>query len=214
MEENQSRNYRVENIYGNVKVVRGDNNEWAVVDLQDKIIVPFGKYAWIDGFDQGLARVRTQGNTINPNRNTATIIFPEDGEPAKVIIGKEEEQYLREERKKHPEYFAKWGIINEKGEEVLPTEYDEVWNFRGKGLWSTKVEKGDNVKRVFFCDLNPMLPDHRHHRREYCGNHGGRYNGKHFGDFAGTYAQDYAGFSDEAIYDAFEGDPDAYWNID
>ena len=59
-----------------------------------------------------------------------------------------------------------------------------------------------------------MLPDHRHHRREYCGNHGGRYNGKHFGDFAGTYAQDYAGFSDEAIYDAFEGDPDAYWNID
>lgn len=33
-------------------------------------------------------------------------------------------------------------------------------------------------------------------------------------DFAGTYAHDEAGFSDADFYDAFEGDPDAYWNID
>jgi hypothetical protein len=33
-------------------------------------------------------------------------------------------------------------------------------------------------------------------------------------EFAGTYAHDEAGFSDEDIYDVFEGDPDAYWNID
>ncbi len=33
-------------------------------------------------------------------------------------------------------------------------------------------------------------------------------------DFAGTYAQDVAGYCDEDIYDAFDGDPDAYWNID
>jgi hypothetical protein len=34
------------------------------------------------------------------------------------------------------------------------------------------------------------------------------------GEFAGSYAQDVMGYSDEDIYDAFEGDPDAYWNID
>ena len=33
-------------------------------------------------------------------------------------------------------------------------------------------------------------------------------------EFAGNYAQDVMGYSDEEIYDAFEGDPDAYWNID
>lgn len=33
-------------------------------------------------------------------------------------------------------------------------------------------------------------------------------------EFAGTYAHDVAGFDDDAIYDAFDGDPDAYWNID
>lgn len=36
----------------------------------------------------------------------------------------------------------------------------------------------------------------------------------HYGNYAGTYAQDYAGLSDEAIDDALEGDPEAYWNID
>ena len=33
-------------------------------------------------------------------------------------------------------------------------------------------------------------------------------------DFEGTYAHDVEGFDDDTIYDAFEGDPDAYWNID
>lgn len=38
--------------------------------------------------------------------------------------------------------------------------------------------------------------------------------GTHYGKYSGTYAQDVAGLSDDAIDDAFEGDPDAYWNID
>ena len=32
--------------------------------------------------------------------------------------------------------------------------------------------------------------------------------------YRGSYAQDVAGLSDQDIDDAFEGDPDAYWNID
>ena len=38
--------------------------------------------------------------------------------------------------------------------------------------------------------------------------------GTHYGEFAGSYAQDVMGVSDDVINDAFEGDPDAYWNID
>lgn len=38
--------------------------------------------------------------------------------------------------------------------------------------------------------------------------------GTHYGRYAGSYAQDVMGFSDDVIDDAFEGDPDAYWNID
>ena len=36
----------------------------------------------------------------------------------------------------------------------------------------------------------------------------------HYGEFEGSYAQDVMGYSDDVINDAFEGDPDAYWNID
>ena len=35
-----------------------------------------------------------------------------------------------------------------------------------------------------------------------------------YGEYAGTYAQDVEGYSDDVIDDAFDGDPDAYWNID
>ena len=33
-------------------------------------------------------------------------------------------------------------------------------------------------------------------------------------EYSGTYAQDVEGYDDDTISDAFEGDPDAYWNID
>lgn len=32
--------------------------------------------------------------------------------------------------------------------------------------------------------------------------------------YSGTYAQDIEGWSDQDIDDAFDGEPDAYWNID
>lgn len=38
--------------------------------------------------------------------------------------------------------------------------------------------------------------------------------GSHYGEYAGTYAQDIAGLSDDVINDAFDGEPDAHWNID
>ena len=33
-------------------------------------------------------------------------------------------------------------------------------------------------------------------------------------EYAGTYTHDVAGFSDEDIDTIFDGEPDAYWNID
>ena len=33
-------------------------------------------------------------------------------------------------------------------------------------------------------------------------------------EFAGTYVHDVEGWSDDDIYDALDGDPEAYWNID
>ena len=42
----------------------------------------------------------------------------------------------------------------------------------------------------------------------------GNEDGRTYDQFNGSYAQDVEGYDDETINDAFEGDPDNYWNID
>lgn len=143
--------------YGNVIVVQRSDYLWGVLNHDGNEIVPFGKYGWIDGFDQGLARVRTQGNSGRVT-NTLTIIDLES-DKAKVIEGRGNlENLIRLDRAKHPETYAMWGIINEQGEEVLSVEYDDVWNFPGKNRFLTKVVMNGKSHEVFFLDLNPYLP--------------------------------------------------------
>ena len=163
-----------ENVYGNVKVIQRTDYSWGVTDLNNNVIVPFGKYDWIDGFAHGFARVKIGKSQNKANGN-------------------------------------KWGIINEKGEEVLPVEYENIWNFLGKQRSSTKIVK-DGITKVFLFN-NARVQDEKDKSNS---NVPSRDNDdtEHYEDFRGTYAQDIAGFSDEDIYDAFDGDPDAYWNID
>ena len=122
-----------QNTYNEVTVAQNDKHQWGVIDSKGNTIVPFGKYDWIDGFDQGLARVNKR-----------------------VVI--DQISFLKKKV---------WGIINEKGEEVLPLEYEEIWNFFGKNRYSTRVVKDGEQDDVFFCDLNPELPDRRRDGRSY-----------------------------------------------
>ena len=142
--------------YGNVIVAQRSDYLWGVLDHKGNEIVPFGKYGWIDGFDQGLARVRTQGNSGRVANTIAIIDLESD--KSKMVEGRGNlEDFIRQDRIKHPETYAKWGIINEQGEEVLPVEYDDVWNFLGKNRFSTKVVMNGESHEVFFHDLNPSL---------------------------------------------------------
>ena len=174
------------NNYGKVNVVENNLFQYGVTDNDGNVIVPFGKYAWISGFDHGLARVKSIFGIARVNLETGAVENP------------------------------KWGIIDMDGNEVLPVKYDEIWNFQGKGRSSTRVIKdGEN----FDFDLDALELRKRtpiRHRR-YTGWSG--YDreeeyGSHYGKYAGSYAQDVMGYSDDVIDDAFEGDPDAYWNID
>lgn len=40
------------------------------------------------------------------------------------------------------------------------------------------------------------------------------YGEETYDNYNGSYAQDEMGYSDQVIDDAFDGDPEAYWNID
>ena len=153
-----TQNYIKEMNYGNVTVVENRDYQWAVIDSQGNFVVPFGKYGWIDGFDSGLARVRTN-KSLGRAVNIKTIILGIGTSNPRAIEGRENiQKYFDYDKVNNPEKYAKWGIINEKGEEVLPVIYDEVWNFFGKNRYSTKVEKDGVESDVYFHDLNPSLP--------------------------------------------------------
>ena len=194
--------------YKNIFVVQNLNYEWGVLNNDGIVIVPFGKYGWIDTFDNGLCRVRSHGQIRN-YQNVLAVVQDSNH----VVTDKQEiNKIYDDDFKRHPERYAKWGIINDRGEEVLPVEYDEIWAFAGKNRNSTKVVKNGQTADFFFHELNPLLlpPKKRHYSR---GNYS-HYESRHYEEYAGSYAQDVMGYSDEDINDAFEGDSDAYWNID
>lgn len=53
----------------------------------------------------------------------------------------------------------KWGIINHKGEVVVPIEYDKIWNFYGKNC-TIKAIKNNISKEFFFEQLEPHLKNY------------------------------------------------------
>ena len=106
----------------------------------------------------------------------------------------------------------KWGLVDTTGRVALPLEYTNIWNFHEKNRTSTTVEKGKVTSRVIFEDL--MVKEPSEPSCEFGGDDFQDDYGTHYGEFAGSYAQDVMGYSDDVINDAFEGDPDAYWNID
>ncbi len=192
----ETEKYIVEKECGNVKVVRSTTKEYAVLDANDNIVVPFGKYAWIDGFDHGLARVKSKEGAEGPTNTVAINI-----ECNIWLEGKDAIEYVNKDMHEHPEKYKKWGIINEQGEEVLPLEYTNIWNFYKKGRVSTRVEKGSQVSEVYFRDLLKPTPiaddiDYTPHSDP-------------FYDYV-----EHQRYIADSYMDAFEDDPDALWNID
>lgn len=142
---------------GSLITVIGDDGCFAM-DYTGKVIIPKGRYAWMDGFDDGLARVN------------------------KTIEGK-----------------TKWGIIDCNGEEVVPLDYDKIWNFYGKNMDGTNFEKDGQKYYLKFDLLRPFEYQKKYELTER------------------QIRQREKGAWDEAKdmwLDAFEGDPDNYWNID
>lgn len=106
----------------------------------------------------------------------------------------------------------KWGLINENGKEVLPLEYDDIWSFYGKKRVTTKVIKGNVDQNIVLSEIlgKDEAQEYDYSSRNYYDDD----YGTSYGEYAGTYAQDVEGYSDDVIDDAFDGDPEAYWNID
>jgi hypothetical protein len=160
--------------------VQNKELKYGVIDLNGNVIVPFGRYDYIDGFDRGFARVLVNIPTSPGSR--------------------------------------KCGIINEQGEEVLPVEYDNIWNFYGKDYDTIIVEKDKTSSHISFDALNRISKPNTIPIKEepgFCDRWIDDYEeSQTYGEYEGSYVQDVLGWSDQMIGDALDGESDAYWNID
>lgn len=195
-----------ETIYGKVKVVV-KNGEYGVTDLDDIVIVPFGKYDWIEGFDFGLSRVRTKGIHNHPECWVPCNCKTQKEYDEQMAEIKEEGRKYEEDRRLHNEKYSKWGIINEEGEEVLPVEYDEVWGFMGRGYASTNVEKDGVTRRVYFSDLISSEAEEEAEDDN---------NGSYCDDYREYYEEPYDWKADtwDALTDGMYGDMPEGWDGD
>lgn len=135
MEDYQYRQMKFPN-NSSLIVVQDKNYKWGAIDEDDNTIIPFGKYAWIDGFQNGLAKVIGHNDTTSPN---IIAVYDRDFNEIKDRV-------------------AEQGIVNELGEEELPLEYN-IWKFYGKDYPTIKFFKGEDEHIVTFQSLNPSLAD-------------------------------------------------------
>lgn len=110
--------------------------------------------------------------------------------------------------------IRKYGLIDEQGKEVLPVEYDDIWKSEGKSYNSIRVFRDGIRIDIPFSKLQVENNDSYSPESEWNVFSFKDDYGTHYGEYAGSYAQDVMGYSDDVIGDAFDGEPDAYWNID
>ena len=106
---------------------------------------------------------------------------------------------------------SKWGLIDEAGKEILPVGHDEIYPFYCRKHFTAKVVKGSLTQNLVLSNLLSKNESHHMDSNDYIEHDD---YGNHYGEYAGYYAQDVEGYSDDIIDDVFEGDPEAYWNID
>ena len=96
---------------------------------------------------------------------------------------------------------GKVGLANERYVIVLPCVYDKILSVKEK---AKVLEDGEEKEVPLRAYKNSRIIDW-----DTSDNYTVSY-----GRYAGSYAQDEMGYSDDDIDTIFDGDPDAYWNID
>lgn len=120
-------------------------------------------------------------------------------------FGKYEGKTVREILELQPKYLD-WCAINLDhfyiSEKVIEEIKTIITDFKiseeGDNKLSEKYEKWESEQKDYNDDNSDYDFRERHTYKNYYG----------------SYAQDVGGWSDQDIDDVFDGDPDAYWNID
>ncbi len=100
-------------------------------------------------------------------------------------------------------------VFEELGQDDLDFESNTAYYISFDESCGEICRKAESISNSRPLGVNLMIPDDGY---SYNSQYNEEYNG--YGRYAGTYAQDEMGYSDDDIDTIFDGDPDAYWNID
>ena len=187
-------------------IIQNEVYQYAVIDINTKNeVIPYGKYNHIYVAGMYLqAQQELLRGIIDIHEN---IIIPFK---YKWISPVEDSYYIRvvQSFKENNEIIDKWGIIDLAdffGNRIIEPYYDYIAPIKDMTAIATKFKKKCCID---LCEMREI--------KEYVGGssfHPIFERESTYNDYNGSYAQDVMGYDDATISDAFEGDPDAYWNI-
>ena len=104
-----------------------------------------------------------------------------------------------------------WGLINRYGEVRIDCSYDSIKEIKQYQPKAIVVENGEEKE----IDLKPIQDKNTSDCEEFIDEYeDSSSESPTYDRYSGSYAQDVMGYSDDDIDTIFDGDPDAYWNID
>lgn len=199
-------------------VVENSKGEWAVIDRAEKEIVPYGKYDWIDGFRNGVARVKqgkiTNGNNIGEKlwgiintegKEILPVAFPNihsfvDDSKGYITI-----EYFNEEKVESiytEGYFEPLPCPSRIKQVSFSTLHNLSANTGFLGIMLvSEMRKEKELYHKRIEEYKKILPEIRKSSKDNMFN-------KPF-DWAEYYRD-----MRSSVDDAYEGDPDARWNTD
>ena len=184
--------------YENRYIVRNKENKWGIIDCQNNIISNFQYTGYVR-----YQRMKYASVEIFIDNAGYVLVSLDDG---KQLTPHYEKIHWSNSPYCIVENESKRGIYNTKGQCLVPCEYDYIGSPYGDIFVIYNGIKGHLENGVFvpYIQKEESTSTSITVRKERP-----TYNNYH-----GSYAQDEAGYSDDEIDTIFDGDPDAYWNID
>lgn len=183
-------------------IVRNRDNMWGIVDSENKVISDFKYSDYVKHPRSPLIY------------ETFAEIFMDNEGYVLVSLSNGEQLTCHYEQIQFDGWYykvqnnGKHGVLNKNGQCLVPCEYDLVSSLVGDVFAIKDGIKGHIVNGIFVPynqEGNVTKAAVTTWRRK---------EGPTYNNYNGSYAQDEMGFSDDDIDIIFDGDPDAYWNID
>lgn len=194
-------------------------SKWGLMNYEMEIIIP-AKYSYLTLFKNGLIRAKVEDESNCPKWGLMTtdgkVISPFKysyiyDSSSIYMLANINSIYKEINEGDYPQwdYFGgEWGYIDNTGNEVAPFEpayNDADFRIQHPMIIGNEENEYDDDDYDDYDDYDDDYDDYCTATSE---------DSRSFSRYSGSYAQDEMGYSDDDIDDIFDGDPNAYWNID